>query len=822
VRNLQAFLLFYFLFCFALYSQNIDRKTIGALRINSTIKIDGFLEEEAWKEAPIAKDFVQNNPYPGKPASQQTEVKILYDDVALYVGATMYDLGNDAILRQLSKRDQTDNTDVFAIYLDTYNDRLNAFQFMVTASGVQVDIRLSPAGNDVNWNAVWYSEARIDESNWYVEMKIPFSAIRFPKKDEQVWGINFQRGIRRFREDNYWNKIDPLIDGFVNQFGELHGIREVEASTRLFFYPYASSYVEHTFSPSSGPISTNTIHNGGMDIKYGVNDAFTLDVTLIPDFGQVLPDNEILNLTPFEVFFNERRQFFTEGTELFNKGGIFYSRRIGGRPMDYWRAYGQLKDGERIIENPRETRLINSSKLSGRTNSGLGIGVLNSVTAESYATIENNIGEKRRVMTNPLSNYNVFVLDQSLKNNSFISFINTNVWREGSFYDANVSATEFKFLDQSNTYVFNGTAALSQRHGLFNASTGEFNTIPELGHRYFLNAGKVSGNFQYSLSHKLESNTYSPNDLGFLGYNNEESTKLRFGYNVFNPYSIFLRTWSSVEVNAYRLYRPTVFTGYTRNLSHRALLKSFTMVNIYFNQTPNGWKDYFETRSNFQKYYQQPAVKTLGGWISSDYSRVLALDVNAAFSDFDENNRRERKYGFSPRWRVSDQFFIMTRTDFTDNFDDIGFVNRDRNRAIIFGQRDRKTIENLVSARYNFNPLMDLSLRLRHYWSKVVYLKYHQVGENGALIATEYNPQEYFINHDVNFNVWNIDLAYTWVFTPGSELSVVWKNVIMHAGDEIPEGYFSNVVNLLELPQMNSISVKALYFVDYLWLKKKK
>jgi hypothetical protein len=817
VRIIQTFLLLYFC-CYQLYGQNIERKTLQAVRINTPIKIDGNLDEEAWQNAPIASDFIQNNPYPGKPATQQTEVKILYDDMALYVGATMYDVGNDAILRQLSKRDETDNTDIFAIYLDTYNDRLNAFQFLVTASGVQVDIRLSPAGNDVNWNAVWYSEVKIDDKNWYVEMKIPFSAIRFPKKDEQVWGINFQRGIRRYREENHWNFFNPLVAGFVNQFGELHGIRGIEPTTRLFFFPYASSYVEHTSYPNAES-KVNTTHNGGMDIKYGINDAFTLDVTLIPDFGQVLPDNEILNLTPFEVFFNERRQFFTEGTELFNKGGIFYSRRIGGRPVNYFRVRSQLEDGERIIENPIESRLINSSKLSGRTNSGLGIGVLNSVTAETFATVENPEGEKRRIMTNPLSNYSVIVLDQSLKNNSYVTFINTNVWREGSFYDANVSATEFKFLDKTNTYNFNGTVALSQRIGLPSSNLTNNN---QLGHRYYLNAGKVSGNFQYYLSHKLESHTYNPNDLGFLRNNNEESTKLRLGYNIFNPYSIFLRTWSSADFNIWRLHRPDVFTGFTTNLSHRALLKGFTMVNIYWNAVPNGWKDFFETRSNFQTYYQQPSSYTTGGWISTDYSKVIAFDLSGSYSGFDENERRSYNFGMSPRWRVNDQFFLMARTDYSEQFDDVGFVNRDAGGGIIFGLRDRRTIENLISARYNFNPVMDLSFRLRYYWSKALYTRYHLVGDNGALLATDYNPELFGYSHDVNFNIFNIDLAYTWVFTPGSELSIVWKNIISHVGDEIPEGYFSNVVNLLELPQMNSISIKALYFVDYLWLKKKK
>lgn len=800
--------IFICLFCFlSATGQQIERKNAFVQRTDSEIQVDGIFDEDAWRDAPVATNFIQNNPRPGKPASQNTEVRMLYDDVAIYVGATLYDVHNDSIARQLSQRDNTENADIFAVYFDTYNDRLNAFQFMVTASGVKVDVRISQAGDDLSWDAVWHSQVHIADGNWYVEMKIPFSALRFPKKDVQQWGINFFREIRRYREQSYWNHINPAIDGFVNQFGVLNGISDVQADTRLFFFPYASAYVENVSSPQLGS-ETNTIFNGGMDIKYGINDAFTLDVTLIPDFGQVLPDNEVLNLSPFEVFFVERRQFFTEGTELFNKGDIFYSRRIGGTPVNYSRVASSLAPGEKIVENPQETQLINSTKFSGRTNSGLGIGVLNSVTAPSYATIEGADGVKRREMTNPFSNYNVFVLDQNLKNNSYISLINTSVWREGADYDANVTATDFKFMDKTNTWQAAGIGAVSQKYGTDSGT--------DIGYSYFIDLGKVSGNFQYGLEHQLETDRYDPNDLGFLAANNEMATRLKLAYNVFEPYSIFLRSWTNFSFNHFRLYNPSVFTGVTSEFSHRMLFKGFLMTNVSLTAAPIGWKDYFETRT-FDQYYQAPRQYGVGGWISSDYSKVLAIDADFNYLDMHENNRHEFSYGISPRWRVSDRLFLITESNFIDQFDDIGFVNRDAEENIVFGKRDRRTIENLFTARYNFGPNMDIFFRLRHYWSKAEYDAYYTVGPEGSL-----NPTDYAVIHDVNFNVFNIDLAFTWIFTPGSELSVVWKNVINEAGDEIPDTYFNNVENLLDLPQLNSLSVRVLFFVDYLWLKKKK
>jgi hypothetical protein len=800
----------FFLVCLlpaVLVAQNVSRKSVQAVRITGHLHIDGKLDEAEWQLATPAVDFVQNNPLPGKPASQATEVRLLYDDAALYVGAKMYDTASDSIFRQLSKRDNTENTDIFAIYLDTYNDRLNAFEFKVTASGVQVDKRLSPAGDDIDWNAVWYSHVLLDDNGWYVEMKIPFSALRFPKTDVQQWGVNFFREIRRHREQNYWNFVDPKIAGFVNQSGVLNGVEGVQAATRLFFYPYASSYLEHTSSSVENIDNTNLTFNGGMDIKYGINDAFTLDVTLIPDFGQVLPDNQVLNLSPFEVYFNERRQFFTEGTELFNKGDLFYSRRIGGRPINFFNVQSQLAPDETIIENPGETRLINSTKLSGRTKGGLGVGVLNSVTGNTWATVENSEGESRRVLTNPFSNYNVFVLDQSLKNNSYVTLINTSVMREGSAYDANVTATDFKIMDKTNTWTISGVGGVSQLYGI--------NGGDRFGFKYYLNTGKVSGNFQYTIEHGMASDTYNQNDLGFLAYNNEMTTSLNLSYNWFEPYSIFLRSWTNFSINQFRLYNPGTFTGFTTNLSHRMLFKGFLMANVTIDAAPIGWRDYYETRT-FSQYYQAPQFLSLGGWISSDYSKRLAIDAYFTYGAFNEHNRHELYYRLSPRWRVSDRLFIIFDGRFTDNIDDIGFVANDLNGGIIFGQRNRQTVENLLTARYSFNHNMDLLLRVRHYWSKAEYSNYHLIGSDGALLETDYNQF-----NDVSFNVFNVDLAYTWVFTPGSELSVVWKNVILESGDEIPVNYFSNIQSLTDLPQLNSLSVKVLFFLDYLWLRKR-
>ena len=229
----------------------------------------------------------------------------------------------------------------------------------------------------------------------------------------------------------------------------MHGIKDIEAPVRLFLYPYVSVNAGHFPNGDATQSNWTQGFNAGMDLKYGINDAFTLDMTLIPDFSQVRSDNQVLNLSPFEVQFDENRQFFTEGTELFNKGNLFYSRRIGRTPKGFYDIEDQLDSTEILLSNPSVTQLINSTKVSGRTNKGLGIGFFNAITNSMYAEVEDTInGTVRQIKTEPLTNYNIAVLDQNLKNNSYITLINTNTERFDTERDANVTGLEFSLNDK--------------------------------------------------------------------------------------------------------------------------------------------------------------------------------------------------------------------------------------------------------------------------------------------------------------------------------------------------------------------------------------
>ncbi len=311
---------------------DVAKKRVQAQRIRQTIQLDGLLDEEAWLNAPPATGFLQLEPRPGEPASRRTEVRVLYDDVGLYVGARLFD-EPDSILMELSERDDFGNTDWFGLFIDSYRDGINGVSFIVTPANVQFDAKYSTFGEDENWDAVWESRTSINAEGWVAELHIPYSAIRFPKTNEQTWHINFGRLIQRSQQKSFWSKIDPQQQGLLNQSGYLTGISGIQSPVRLQATPFLAVYGEvHHDAAENPPNSWGRSINGGMDIKYGINDAFTLDMTLIPDFGEARSDNQVLNLSPFEVRFDENLAFFTEGAELFNKGGLFYSRRIGGLP----------------------------------------------------------------------------------------------------------------------------------------------------------------------------------------------------------------------------------------------------------------------------------------------------------------------------------------------------------------------------------------------------------------------------------------------------------------------------------------------------------
>ncbi len=347
------------------------------------IVVDGKITEEAWESAPIATDFIMYEPDNGKPISdsQKTDVKILYDNTAIYVLAILHDDEPNKISKELTNRDVAGISDQFMVSINGYNDGQQDFRFYVSAAGVQMDCLAIEDSEDFTWDAIWNSEVTLTDFGWIVEMKIPYAALRFSKAEKQTWGINFMARNKKGFPKIYLEPCGYQIGSIITQEGILEGIENIKTPTRLFFIPYTSASYQQNGSDSDKTLKA------GMDIKYGINDAFTLDAILVPDFGQTKFDNAILNLEPFEQQLNENRPFFTEATDLFAKGGMFYSRRIGGEPI----VEPEIGSNEEVTDYPSTVDLINAVKVSGRTEKGMGIGVLNAVTEKTYATIQDTL-----------------------------------------------------------------------------------------------------------------------------------------------------------------------------------------------------------------------------------------------------------------------------------------------------------------------------------------------------------------------------------------------------------------------------------------------
>ncbi|MGN6601705.1 MAG: DUF5916 domain-containing protein [Ginsengibacter sp.] len=807
----KLFLLFIGFGCIA-YPTYSQTKSISSVKTNQVPRIDGNPDDAVWKSIPYVSEFETSTPVFGKPADE-THVKICYSNSAVYVLAYMHDDPKN-IRKQLTRRDEVTGSDVdfFSIGIDTYHDKQNAFLFKVSAAGVQEDAKISST-EDVTWNAVWESKVSLKKNGWIVEMKIPFSAIRFSKSKWQTWGIQFTRFRRAENETSTWSPDDPDIDGTINKWGELTGLRNIMPPIRLSFLPYVSGGIN--ISPVGNTTQTEFLKSGGMDVKYGINESFTVDATLIPDFAQVQSDNIVLNLSPFDVKFEDFRPFFTEGTELFNKAGIFYSRRIGAAPSG---AYGVLAKSAsnpdyEIIKNPGITRLINGTKFSGRTKGNLGIGIFNAVTSSMNAEIfDKSTDSTMRIQTEPLTNYNIIVLDQALKNRSSVTFTNTNVLRNGNSRNANVSAVDVSLFDKRNRHYF-------FVDGIYSTIWGKQGNYD--GYKADIRYQKVSGKFQYSLIAGAMSDTYDPNDLGFLYNNNQFTYTGNISYVIYKPTKHFLNQRYTLGATDQYLYNPFLWQNFVINSTAFLLMKDFSNVLVTFQVSPMWSNDYFELRTP-GSVLKRPAQYFLNVTGSTDSRKKLFLDYSAESGITSLPDPPYYGFTLGATYKFNERFQMNAEGHLEKDEANYGYAYRDMALVPepVLGQRTVKTDYSILGADYAINPLMNINVRLRHYWSNVIYHHFYDVKEDGYWTERSFSP-----GHDFNFNTFNIDMFYTWDFLPGSRITLSWKNALgadVYLDENEYRTYFKNFNQVLQSPHSNEVSVKVVYYLDYLQLKRHK
>ncbi|MEE2918764.1 MAG: DUF5916 domain-containing protein [Bacteroidota bacterium] len=768
---------------------NLTNQMANAFRVETPPVIDGKLDDAVWRTKPGATNFTQNRPFPQSAPTHRTEVWIAYDDQNLYVGAQMHDPAPDSILQQLSVRDRVENSDEFGIWFSPYNDGINSVGFSTTPRGALNDFIMNAQGSDDAWNGVWEVKSQIHKGGWSTEIRVPWSQFRMPTLPdgaEQVWGMNIWRTVRRSREETVWNALDPTMEGMVNQGGILRGIEGVNTPPRIALFPYVSAYSTTALDDNGARQWANPV-NGGLDAKVGIGDAFTVDMTLVPDFGQVVTDNLVLNLSPFEVQFAENRPFFLEGTDLFNKGGLFYSRRIGS-----------------------EGQLFNATKISGRTASSTGIGVFQAFARDTTDG------------ANALTSYNVTVVDQNLPNNGYVTALSAATVRSSDGRDAYVQGTEWSLRNQDNSLALTGNAAINTM------AQGDI-TSHEEGHKWGLELAKTSGQFRGSLGQYRESEWYNPNDLGYLAAPNEIASYLDLEYGIYQPFGAFNRMWWNFGANHNQLYAPRVYSNWNWEAEWAAVTQTFWFNKLTAESQPSMGKDWFASRIDGLPF-ETPRWSSVDFYTSTDYRRQVAIDGfikrrwRPEVPDWNEFFLR-----LAPRFRFSDKLSADYVWSWQRRLNERGWVSLEDNpwgsgTTSLFGRRENTSHTHVLNASYIFTPTASLSARNRHYWSIVDYEEFYSLQADGTLGNTMFN--DLYLNDsegtsvkDLNYNAWSVDLVYRWMFSPGSELSLVWKNTLNETGNTLPAGYWDNWKGMLEESFTHSISLRALYFLDYSFIE---
>jgi len=552
------------------------RREVRIARRAAPVAIDGQITDQAWQAAPVIDGFRQRDPNEGSPASQPTEVRLLYDDEALYVAARLHDARADSIVKQLTRRDAMSRSDYFQVYVDPYYDRRSGFYFGVNSAGTLYDGTIYNDGwTDNSWDGVWEGRARVDDQGWTCEMRIPFSQLRFAQTEPQRWGINFYRSMGRGFEDDYLVFQPKTESGFVSRFPTLVGLDGVTPGSALEIVPYATSKGEFLSVSPAHPFNDGSRWNAnaGGDLRMALGQKLTLNATVNPDFGQVEVDPAVVNLSDVETFFPEKRPFFVEGSAIFDAGEqgasdywnfsweqptFFYSRRIGDAPQ------GAIPDDIEYQDVPNGTTILGAAKVSGKLGGG-NFGTLHTLTARESADLWDAgalSGFEQEV--EPLSYYGVARhLKEFPERRHGLGFITTLAARdfederlEDQFNRASLTGVidGWHFLDSNKAWVLSGWAGGSYVDGTeariadLQASPRRYYQRPDAesyamdssrtslaggGARLWLN--KEKGNWMHNSAVGFLSPGLEINDMGFMNRADIINGHATFGYNWTKP-----------------------------------------------------------------------------------------------------------------------------------------------------------------------------------------------------------------------------------------------------------------------------------------------
>ncbi|MCX7955021.1 MAG: carbohydrate binding family 9 domain-containing protein [Bacteroidales bacterium] len=767
-----------------------------AIKINSKIEIDGIIDE-VWENIPSIKNFVQRTPFYGKKPLYDTEVKITYDNIAIYVLAFMYDNNPDSIRLQFGERDDKIlDADYFYISFDPYNKQNDAYVFGVTASNVQVDWKYS----DNSYNGVWQSKTAITYNGWIAEFMIPFSEIKFPANNT-TWRFQCQRIIRRNRETSQL-ALEPLYENNVlKHWAYLTDINNIIPQLTLKFKPYTALGLMYQNN------NTDYYFKGGIDITYSLSESYNLSMMLLPDFSQVQSDDKYKNLSAFETVYEEQRPFFKEANEYFNKDNVFYSRRVGKTPSLYYKVESYIDSSATIKKNPSQQQIINAFKIYGRNTNGLALAILNATTSNTYCVYTHN-NSTEKILTEPWANYNVFVIDKAFKGGSNFYIINSNFLRNFEYRNSNVISGGINFLTNNNKWLINSNVSNTL---LYFPDSKKIQEKPGFSHSF--NVSKVSGKVTFGTGYSVMNKYYNANDIGLTLYNNYFNYDSYIGFRQNEPSTNLLSYYLGLSFN----------NNYY--LSTKKLSSSFLSFN-YSGNTKNYFSFWGHISTNFFKTrdYYEPRVpgyffvsgKNISFYngTSTDYRKPFAIDFSTSLSYSFLYKTNSYFIEISPLIRLSNRLRLRYETNFSYDFNDIGYVfNTDS--SVFFGRRDIKTIENTISILYNFSAKTYLKIRTRHNWSIGKYDKIFLLTHTGNLLSQINNFNFIPSDFNFNFNALNADLTLYYEYLPGNFFMFIYKFEIF--SDEINDkinGYLDNIQYLSELPFSHTILIKFLWYIN--------
>ena len=785
----------------------------------SAPKIDAVLDEPEWKAAKPLTDFIQFLPNEGSEPTEKTEIRILYDDEALYFGCMMYDSEPAKIVARLARRDDEVESDYINLLIDSYHDLQTDFEFRINASGVKVDVLRYDDGKqtDYSWDPVWTVATRITENGWIAEVKIPFKVLRFSNRAAQEWGLEIIRRISRKKEEDHWALIRASDNGWASKFGQLGGIDRLPSSAGVELLPYAAGSNETVTGSIPNPRGKNFSANAGFDLKYRPTAYLTVDATINPDFGQVEADPAVLNLTTYQTFYPEKRPFFIEGSQIIhfatfgdNAGpGLFYSRRIG-RPIDVLPP-----PGGSVQDAPNFATILGAVKISGKTQSGLSMGVLEAMTRQESATFVDSLGNKSSQVVEPFSNFSLVRLKQDIFENSNVGMIVTNVSRDHTM-PAYTAGLDWNLRFMESIYRIDGF--LAESHTTTSDPIVQTPGIYHTGPAGRVTINKEGGvHWRWSLDYDFTSKGFNVDDIGFFRRPNDRGTVNTLTYR------------EDIATDSYQRWNVGLFYHYRSNFDHAELfnvyqvqgdllLRSYWEIQAQAN-VDRGTYDDRETRGNglYRKPVTQnymllvtsdprlPAVGTLQLTESNDsrhsgtWSIMTQLELRPAAA---------ATLQFSLTHTETNRFFawVANRTSADDGTLPPGTTSS------IFAQRTVSQWD--LTTRGSFVFAQDLTLQ---YYLQVFFAKGRYDNTQRMLSADAFVPYPFngslssnppdFSNLSLQSNV-----VLRWEYLPGSTLYLVWSQARRGSQGAYSTPFADDVSNTFSLPADNVIMLKVSYW----------